>query len=119
MKKSSRKEREYLARREEILRAAEGIFANKGFFHTTMNEIAEAAEFGTGTLYNYFKSKEDLYFTLIDRKAAEINRWVEQELTREGPVTEKIKKALNLQFEFIEKNRDFFRIFIPERNRFE
>jgi AcrR family transcriptional regulator len=117
--KASRKEREFIAHRREILAAAEKVFATKGFFPTTMNEIAEAAEFGTGTLYKYFKSKEDLYFTLIDEKTEEINRLVKVEFSLKTSAIEKIKTVLKLQFEFIERNRDFFRIYISERNRFE
>ena len=117
--KISRKEREYLAHREEILRAAERVFAAKGFFQATMSEIAEAAEFGTGTLYKFFKSKEDLYFTLIDEKTEEINGPVKAELLRKAPATERIGNILRLQLEFIERNRDFFRIYASEGNRFE
>mgnify|MGYP001164582465 FL=1 len=117
--KISRKEREYLAHREEILSAAEKVFAAKGFFPTTMSEIAETAEFGTGTLYKYFKSKEDLYFTLIDEKTDEINRLVKSELLQKTLAIERIKKVLGLQLEFIERNRDFFRIYTSEGSRFE
>jgi AcrR family transcriptional regulator len=115
----SRKEREYLVHREEILSAAEQVFAAKGFFPTTMSDIARRAEFGTGTLYKYFKSKEELYFTLIDGKVEEINRLVKTELSQRNSAVERIKKVLRLQFEFIERNRDFFRIYISERSRFE
>ncbi|MGQ9637542.1 MAG: TetR/AcrR family transcriptional regulator [Thermodesulfobacteriota bacterium] len=119
MKKKSRKEREYLIHREEILRAAEKVFATKGFFRAKMSEIAKEAEFGTGTLYQFFKSKEDLYFSLIDDKVEEINRLVKEELLKQGPAIERIQKVLSLQFDFVEKNRDFFKIYISERNRFE
>lgn len=108
-----------MAHRREILSAAEKVFAAKGFFPTTMSEIAREAEFGTGTLYKYFKSKEDLYFTLIDEKVEEINRLVKAELSQKTSARERIEKVLKLQFEFVEKNRDFFRIYISERNRFE
>ena len=117
--KTSRKEREYRVHRGEILQAAEKVFAAKGFFQTTMSEIAGEAEFGTGTLYKYFKSKEDLYFSLIDEKVVEINRLVKTELSKKTPAIERVKKVLGLQLEFIERNRDFFRIYISERNRFE
>jgi AcrR family transcriptional regulator len=117
--KISRKEREYLVHRGEILLAAEKVFAAKGFFPTTMSEIAETAEFGTGTLYKYFKSKEDLYFTLIDEKTDEINRLVKSELLQKTSAIERIKKVLGLQLEFIERNRDFFRIYTSEGSRFE
>ncbi len=117
--KISRKEREYWVHREEILSAAEKVFAAKGFFPTTMSDIARGAEFGTGTLYKYFKSKEELYFTLIEEKVEKINRLVKNKLSQKASAVERIKGALALQFEFVERNRDFFRIYISERNRFE
>ena len=119
MEPIKRKEREYLAHRKEILQSAEKVFAEKGFFQTTMNEIADVAEFGTGTLYKYFKSKEELYFTLIDEQVEELHRLVKAELSQKTSAMERIKKVLGLQFEFIEKNRNFFRIYISERSRFE
>jgi TetR/AcrR family transcriptional regulator len=119
MEKLDRKGREHFAHRKEILWAAEKLFAAKGFFPTTMSEIAQKAEFGTGTLYKYFKSKEDLYFTLIDEKTEEVNQLVRAELSQKSPALERIERVLLLQFEFIEKNKDFFRIYISERNRFE
>jgi TetR/AcrR family transcriptional regulator len=119
MGKLDRKVRERLTHRKEILLAAEKLFAAKGFFPTTMSEIAQEAEFGTGTLYKYFKSKEDLYFTLIEEKTGEINGPVKAELSKKMSAVERIEKILRIQFEFIERNRDFFRIYISERSRFE
>jgi len=119
MEKLDRKVRERLTRRKEILLAAEKLFAAKGFFPTTMSEIAQEAQFGTGTLYKYFKSKEDLYFTLIDEKADEINGPVKAELSKKMSAIERIEKILRIQFEFIERNRNFFRIYVSERSRFE
>ena len=119
MDKLHRKVRERLTRRKEILLAAEKLFAAKGFFPTTMNDIAQEAQFGTGTLYKYFKSKEDLYFTLIDEKTSEINDPVKAELSKKMSAIERIGKILRIQFEFIERNRDFFRIYVSERGRFE
>jgi len=117
--KISRKEREFLAHREEILLAAQKVFAAKGFFPTTMSDIAREAEFGTGTLYKYFKSKEELYFTLIDEKVEEINSLVKAELSQKTSAVERIKKVLGLEFEFFERNRDFFMIYTSERSRLE
>ena len=119
MEKLHRKVREHLTHRKEILLAAEKLFAAKGFFPTTMSEIAQEAQFGTGTLYKYFKSKEDLYFTLIEEKTAEINRPIRAELSKKMSAIERVEKILRIQFEFIERNRDFFRIYISERSGFE
>ena len=64
--RTCRKERERLTRQHEILRAARELFARNGFYDTTLDDIARHAEFGKGTIYNYFPSKEDLFFTIID-----------------------------------------------------
>jgi TetR/AcrR family transcriptional regulator len=117
-KRIGRKKREYLAHRKEILSAAQRVFAAKGFFPSTMSDIAREAEFGIGTLYNYFKSKEELFFTLIDNKMEEINRLVKTELSQKTLAVERIEKVLKGLFEYIEGNRDFFRIYISEQNRF-
>jgi TetR/AcrR family transcriptional regulator len=61
----SRRERERLRHRQEILAAALRLFAEKSFHYVSMQEIAAAAEFGTGTLYHFFSSKEDLFFELM------------------------------------------------------
>lgn len=119
MKAISRRERERLIHRKEILRAAEKLFAVKGFFQTAMSEIAQVAEFGTGTLYKYFKSKEDLFFTLIDEKTDEIYRLVKTELSRKASVIERLRNTLILELGFIERNRDFFKIYTSESSRYE
>lgn len=62
----TRKEREREFKKKEILSAAVKLFAEKGYEYTTLDEIAEAAEFGKGTLYNYFQNKEDLYLAILE-----------------------------------------------------
>ncbi len=117
--KLSRKRKEYLTRRANILSAAEKVFAAKGFYGSSMDEIAKRAEFGTGSLYKYFKGKRDLYFSLIDEKVEEITRLVRAELRKDKLLTDKVGSMLHLQLTFIQRNRDFFKIYISERSRFE
>ncbi len=64
---AERKEREKLQRRTDIIDAAEKIFFNKGFESSTMDDVAVEAELSKGTLYLYFKSKEDLQFAIFMR----------------------------------------------------
>lgn len=56
-----RKSREKNLRKEQILEAARRLFQERGFLNVTMSDIAEAAELSIGTLYLYFKNKEDIY----------------------------------------------------------
>jgi AcrR family transcriptional regulator len=54
-------------RKHQILNAAEGVFADKGFSDARMDDIAEQTGLSKGTLYLYFKSKEDLVIAILDR----------------------------------------------------
>ena len=63
--KLPRREREKLRQRKEMLSAALGLFSEKGYHNVSMQEIAQKAEFAIGTLYKFFKSKEDLYKALV------------------------------------------------------
>jgi len=62
----TRKEREREFKRREILSAATEIIAAKGFNNATLEEIAEASEFGKGTLYNYFQNKQEIYVAIME-----------------------------------------------------
>lgn len=63
--KLSRREREWRRHRAEILDAALELFSRSGYHNVTVAEIAEHAEFSVGTLYKFFKNKEDLYKALL------------------------------------------------------
>lgn len=117
--RSERKQREYEARREEILSAAEGLFSQNGFFKTSMAEIAEAAQFAMGTLYKFFKSKEDIYISLVEAKVEEMLRQLEQAIHDSGSAQEKIREVIRVKLAFADQNRDFFRIYVSEWSGFE
>jgi len=61
----SRRERQRLSHRREILNAALALFAEHGFHNISMQQVAEKAEFSIGSLYNYFRNKEDIYRSLL------------------------------------------------------
>ena len=60
-----RKERERTQRIESILTVAKELFFTKGYSRTTMDEIALESGFSKPTLYQYFKTKDDLYYSLL------------------------------------------------------
>ena len=51
----------------QIINAAEGVFSKKGFAEARMDDIADETGLSKGTLYNYFKSKDDLIIAILDR----------------------------------------------------
>src|SRR5437899_3870437 len=62
--KPGRRERRRTETRERIFRAAMQLFAQHGFFSTTVEDITEAADVGKGTFFNYFPSKEHVLTVL-------------------------------------------------------
>ena len=64
---AERKVREKQMRKELILKASEEVFFEKGLRATTLDEVAERAEVSKGTIYLYFSSKEDLYYSLMTK----------------------------------------------------
>lgn len=51
----------------EILKAAAAVFARKGYHRALVDEVAKAAGVGKGTVYRYFRDKEDLFFSILDQ----------------------------------------------------
>ncbi len=85
-----RKQREKERRRDDIIAAARKVFSAKGFNSATMEEIASAAELSPGTLYLYFKNKEELHTSLsiniLKHLGAEIKQVVDQKISVEEKI---------------------------------
>ncbi len=116
MEKVSRKEREYQMRREEILKAAEKIFANNGFYNSTVAEIAKESEFAIGTLYQFFTNKEELYYTMMIEKFDLLYQTLQSEVSKISGCREKLNCVVGVILSFIEQHSDFFKIFTWELN---
>ena len=91
-----RKQREKEQRRQEIIHAARKVFSNKGYNAATIEEIALEAELSPGTLYLYFKNKEELHTVLsieiLKYLADEILKVVNQDIS----VEEKIERFVDV-----------------------
>lgn len=82
-------------RKNEILDAAGALFAEKGFDHTSTNDILEAVGIARGTLYHHFKSKEDIMDAIIVRQCASMLEAARRIAGDEGiPVEERIVRAV-------------------------
>ena len=108
---STRRDRRIVARRTQILEAAEVVFAAKGYHGATTREIAQAADVSEGTLYNYFASKRDLFVGLmISRTDALVESIAE---VRAGSVEGAMAELLAGQFTRMREHRHF-RLFLQE-----
>lgn len=112
--KLSRKERDRLRHKEEILSAALRLFAEKGFHEVSMQEIATQAEFATGTLYNFFASKDALFEELTERCADMIIGDLGAILDGEGDEIERLRRFFRRQPELLEKHGDFIKVYVSE-----
>ncbi len=111
MSKIERKEREKQLRRESILDAAESVFFEKGLIASTMDEIAEKAELSKGTLYLYYRSKDDLYLGVICRG---FDILIIKLIESVSPNVSTIQKLLNIgsaYYNFSQKHTHYFRMF--------
>lgn len=117
--RSLRKTREWEWRRRDLLSAAERLFSKRGFFKTSMADIAEAAEFAIGTVYHFFKSKEEIYISLIEAKMEAFERLLNERLAEATSATEQLAAVIRTKLEYFEDNRNFFRIYVTEWSGFE
>ena len=83
-------------KRERILNGALKAFAKKGFYNTRISEIAVEAGVADGTIYLYFKNKDDLLISLFEDRMDWLNQRMERELADLSCPKEKIKKIIEL-----------------------
>lgn len=107
---TERKEREKEHRKEEILDAAQKVFFEKGLATATMDEIAEVAELSKGTLYLYYKSKEDMYLGVMMRGMEELHAEFERIGLSNISTVEKMVKLQAAYINNFYKERKFFRM---------
>jgi len=98
-----RKQRERERRRQQIIVAAKRVFTEKGFNKATIEDIARNAELSPGTLYLYFKNKEELYTSLSLRILQYLSIRVEhvKNETNLGPL-EKLDALMNAMYDVYE-----------------
>lgn len=107
----SRKEREKLARRESIIDAAEILITEKGFDGATMDDVADKAELGKGTIYLHFKSKASLYLAICERGSAILNKMMGKVITEDITGIEMIKKLGLVYLDFVKSQPVYFSAF--------
>jgi AcrR family transcriptional regulator len=113
-------------RRQQILEAATTVFARKGYRHTSVADIIEAAGIARGTFYLYFQSKEEIFLALIDRWFEDVTRRLEEVADMPcGDDTDPCSKRGDIRgwFEFFRERRELagivFREAVAIDDRFE
>jgi TetR/AcrR family transcriptional regulator, fatty acid metabolism regulator protein len=86
--KADRAETERAVKRERILDAAQTIFAAHGFFAARVQQIAHEAGVADGTIYLYFKSKDDLLISLFESRMERVNRTLNEAIVDKPPLAQ-------------------------------
>jgi AcrR family transcriptional regulator len=102
------------ARRNQILEAAAGVFADKGFHRATTKEIASAAGVSEGTIYNYFENKEDLLISMMTRLADIEDLPAELAGALEWDAQEFLAAMMRHRMARIEQNHEILQAILPE-----
>jgi len=110
-------------RKEEIIKVACKLFAEKGYYNTTIPDIAEAMGMSVGNLYNYFKSKEELAKFIMQYSSRllgeEIKKINEQDITTKEKVYRIVRKFFEISEERPELIEYFLRVFLANREVFQ
>jgi len=101
-------------KREAILRAAIKVFARKGYFNSKVADIAGEAGIADGTVYLYFKSKDEILHSIFDRAMAEFIEDGRKELENIEYPAERLRKIAELHLEKLGADRDLAVVFQVE-----
>jgi TetR/AcrR family fatty acid metabolism transcriptional regulator len=93
-------------KRERILHAAVKVFAKKGFFASRVSEIARAAGVADGTIYLYFKSKDDLLTSLFEDRITRLLEVMRSEVAALPRAEDRVRRMIELQLGLLEGQRD-------------
>ncbi|TZE82907.1 TetR/AcrR family transcriptional regulator [Calorimonas adulescens] len=101
-------------KREIIIEAATAIFARDGFDRAKMEDISIQAGIGKGTIYEYFKSKKELFQEVIKNSISIYVGLLKDVGTEEQPFDKKLADFIRLHKEFLEKNRDLANLLMKD-----
>lgn len=100
-----------VTRRDELLRIAARLFAERGFRNTTVRDIADAAGILSGSLYHHFDSKESMVDEILQTFQQELFASYDDVLASDLPARQKIEAAVRLSFEAIDEHHHEVAIF--------
>jgi len=114
MKRPTRREREKELHRAEIMDAAESLFASKGFSGVSMREVARKAEFALGTIYRFFKGKEDLYAQIVKRRLVALSSAVDRAVSEHHDSIKRLEAFVEAKVRFFADNVAFLHLYFSE-----
>jgi AcrR family transcriptional regulator len=112
--KLPRRERKKTAVRKRIIATAVELFSRHGMDQVTVEHIADVADLGKGTIYNYFQTKEDIVVAYMVEKERSIQARVARISGSKGSLADVLTEYLQLQFRMKRKYHKFVRVFLGQ-----
>jgi AcrR family transcriptional regulator len=97
---------------QAIRDAAMRVVARKGFDHVTVQDIADEAGIAKGTVYLYFKSREDILEKTMTFSFEEFHERIQEAIGAGGRFDEVIERVVRAQLEYFEERQEFFRLYL-------
>jgi AcrR family transcriptional regulator len=101
-------------RRAEILEAARNVCASRGFNDVSVDEIAHEAGIAKGTLYLYFRSKDEIYWAMLEQVYTTLHGEVAAGLSSGATLEQRIRAFVDTKMRRFEAHRDLFRLYLSE-----
>ena len=98
--------------RQRILDAATEVFSEKGYHGAAVDDIVKASQTSKGSFYFHFPSKQDIFFSLVDRLIASLARSAEEAIDQEKGALLKVNAALETVFNTFSKHRSLAKILL-------
>lgn len=89
---------------QRIIHAAIKVFSQKGFFHAKVADVARAADVADGTIYLYFKNKDDLLVSIFEHSMDYFIQTASAEIAKVSGPEDKLKRFITLHLESVKKN---------------
>jgi AcrR family transcriptional regulator len=101
-------EEELDRRRHEIVAKTVNLFIEKGFRETSMREIAKAAEMGKSSLYDYFKTKDEILLWAIEDEILDLTVAVQKIVAQPIPAIERLQQVMQRHLEYLLSSKEFY-----------
>ena len=106
-------------RKKQIIEQAARLFASKRFDEVLMDDIAQQAGVGKGTIYTYFADKEGLYFAVVFDGISRLNEKLQSHTDRQQDPEKELRRMVHAIVSFFSQNRFFFRLMSQEDGKSE
>jgi AcrR family transcriptional regulator len=104
-------------KRQAIMQTAERLFSDRRIHEITLDEVAQVAQVGKGTIYRYFRDKDDLFFQVATSGFEEMCGLLRENVPVDAPFTEQLLQTCLAISAFFQKRREMFRMMQAEDAR--